>query len=115
MIHHDPNSSMLVNRKKPSAHNRSKWYKNIVTSVWEDQESIFLPLPTYSVDYNYNMGGVDWHDQMQSYSLIQLVNVRNWLLLFFFFLDAAIINAFVISKDLFGGIKIAHLTRQQAF
>lgn len=34
---------------------------------------------------------------------------------FFFLLDAAIINAFVASRDLFDHTKIPHLTRQQAF
>ena len=61
------------------------------------------------------MGGIDWHDQMQSYSSTQLVSVQNWLPLLFFLLDAAIINAFVISKDLFNDTKIAHLTRQRTF
>lgn len=113
--HHDPCNSTLVNRKKPLAHNGSKWYKDMVASIWGNQGSTTLPLPTYSVDHNYNMGGVDRHDQMRSYSPTQLISVRNWLPLFFFLLDAAIINAFVISQDLFGHTKIPHLVRQRPF
>lgn len=87
----------------------------MVASVWGNQGNISLPLPTYSVDYNYNMGEVDRHDQMRSYSLTQLISVRNWLPLFFFLLDAAIINSYVNSRDLFGQTKIPHLSRQRAF
>lgn len=83
--------------------------------MWGNQGIASLPLPTYSVDYNYNMGGVDRHDQMRSYSPTQFISVRNWLPLSFFLLDAAIINAFVISRDLFGHTKIPHLSRQRAF
>lgn len=106
---------LFSDRKRPSAHNGSKWYKDMVTSVWGTHEITFLLMPTYSVDYNFNMGGVDRHDQMRSYSPTQLIRVRTWLLLFFFLLDAAIINAFVISRNVFGHTKIPHLTQQRAF
>ena len=75
--HHDPQNTTVVDRKKPSAHNRSKWYKKMVSSVWGNQGIATLHLPTYSVDYNFNMGGVDCHDQMRSYSPTQLISVWN--------------------------------------
>lgn len=60
--HHDPHNGILVNGKKPSASNGSKWYKDIVASVRGKQGTTSLSLPTFSVDHNYNMGGVDRHD-----------------------------------------------------
>lgn len=112
---HDLRHMTLVDRKRPSAHNSSKWYKDMVASVWGTHGVTSLLMPIYSVDYNFNMGGVDRHDQMRSYSPTQLISVRNWLPLFFFLLDAAIINAFVISQDVFGYTKMPHLIRQRAF
>ena len=75
--HHDPQENTFVARKKPSAHNGSKWYRDMVLSIWGNQGVATLPLPTYSVDYNFNMSGVDRHDQMRSYSPTQLISVRN--------------------------------------
>lgn len=75
----------LIDWKRPSAYNISKWYKDIITSIWGDQGIATLLLPTYSVDYNFNMSGVDQHDQMRSYSPTQLISVRNWLPFFSFY------------------------------
>ena len=113
--HYDLRDMTLIDQKRPSAYNISKWYKDIVTSIWGDQGIATLLLPTYSVDYNFNMSGVDQHDQMRSYSPTQLISVRNWFPFFFFLLDAAIINAFVASREIFKNTKIPHLTRQREF
>lgn len=46
--------------------------------------------------FNLFMGGVDIADQCQSYWPTQLRTSRNWFLLFFWGLDTAIINAFIL-------------------
>ena len=113
--HHDPRAKTLAERKKPFAHNSSKWYRDMVAAIWGSLGVVTLLLPTYSVDYNMNMGGVDRHDQMRSYGPTQLISVRTWLPFFFFMYDAAIINAFLAYKDIFGHTKIPHLSRQKDF
>ncbi len=47
------------------------------------------------------MGGVNIHDQFQSYYTTQITIMCTWLPLFFWALDAAIINAYIISKKIF--------------
>ena len=85
----------LIDWKRLPAYKSSKWYKDTVAFIWGDQGIAILLLSTYSVDYNFNMGGVDQHDQMRSYSSTQLISVRNWLPLFLFLLDAATICCFM--------------------
>lgn len=66
--YHDPRDKHVIQRKRPSAPNSSQWFKDMVASVWGNEGTATLLLPTYAVDYNFNMGGVDRHDQMRSYS-----------------------------------------------
>ena len=47
------------------------------------------------------MGGVDIYDQLQSYYTTQITTVRTRLPLFFWALNTAIINAYIISKEIF--------------
>ena len=113
--HHDPRHQSLVDRKRPSAHNNSKWFKEMVATVWGDESIRSLLLPNYSIDYNNNMGGVDRHDQMRSYAPTQLISVRGWYPIFFMLLDAAVINAFLACRDLYGYTRLKQLGRQRDF
>ena len=36
--------------------------KNTMTSIWSDWKTAVLLLSTYSVNHNFNMNEVDWHD-----------------------------------------------------
>ena len=74
--HVDPGDHTLQTRRKPSASNSSKWYKDTVQAIWGNHGEVLLNLPIYSIDYNFNMGGVDRHDQMRSYSPTQLISFR---------------------------------------
>ena len=113
--HHDSRAQTLAERKKPSAHNSRKWYKDMVAAIWGSLGVVTLLLPTYSVDYSMNMGSVDRHDQMHSYGPTQLISIWTWLPLLFFMYDAAIINEFLACKDIFRHTKISHLSRQKDF
>jgi hypothetical protein len=55
-------------------------------------------LPRCSTDYNDHMGGVDITDQRRNYYSTQLTVCRNWMAIFFWLLDTAIINSFVMEE-----------------
>lgn len=61
---------------------------------------LVLPIPTCVVDYNKNKVGVDVADQYWCYYSTQLITFRNWFPIFFWVLDTAIINSFLIYRDL---------------
>ncbi|KAA8914249.1 hypothetical protein FN846DRAFT_670514 [Sphaerosporella brunnea] len=61
------------------------------------------------------MGGVDIADQRRSYCSIKLRTVRNWLAIFFWLLDTAIINAYIICQETFKGSKIQFLEDHRRF
>jgi hypothetical protein len=71
--------------------------------------------PAYAVDYNNHMNGVDLHDQLRSYTSTQLKALRCWISLFFFLLNAAVVNAFIICKDLNLNSKDPYIQRQRSF
>ena len=48
------------------------------------------------------LGGVDIHDQLRCYHPTQLTVLRNWMPLFFWLLDACLINAFLICRSRLG-------------
>ena len=60
-----------------------------------------LSIPTCVDDYNQFMGGVDITDQYHSYYTTQIVARRNWLPIFFWILDTALLNSFIIYQEFF--------------
>ena len=60
-----------------------------------------LSIPTCVDDYNQFMGGVDIADQYRSYYTTQIVTQCNWLLIFFWILDTAFLNSFIIYQEFF--------------
>jgi hypothetical protein len=85
------------NRRKPreTSANASK-----LKTVFGNQTRKVLPIPRVVDDYNHYMGGVDIADQLRSYYSTQLKVFRTWYPLFFWLLDTAIVNSFIISKKL---------------
>jgi len=57
-----------------------------------------LPIPRAIDDYNRFMGGVDIADQLQAGFSTQQHGVKPWCPLFYWLLDSAIINAYIIYK-----------------
>ena len=55
-----------------------------------------LSIPSCIDDYNHFMGGIDIADQYRSYYTTQLIARCNWLPIFFWILDTALINSFII-------------------
>jgi hypothetical protein len=55
-----------------------------------------LPIPGMVNDYNHFMNGVDIADQLQAKFTTKQRTHRSWLPLFYFCLDTAIINAYIL-------------------
>ncbi|XP_050301509.1 piggyBac transposable element-derived protein 4-like [Anthonomus grandis grandis] len=79
---HDPRDMLEVNRKE------------------KDGSITKVPCPKALADYNANMNFVDKFDQNLSYYKIDRKSHKWWHRIFFFFLDAAVVNAFVLYKGL---------------
>lgn len=92
-----------VQRKRPNPYTRQ--LREFVQEFWGDNPTAMLQHSRAAVDYNNYMGGVDIHDQRHSYYKTQLTTVRNWLPLFFWALDATIVNCHMICRVVFQGIK----------
>ena len=90
----------------PRNHNA---YRYLIDHVWGEYSIRELALPTETVDYNLNMGGVDIADQRRSYYSTQLRVVRNWMPLFFWLVDTTVINLFLIAQQHMGGSGGQHL------
>ena len=57
-----------------------------------------MRIPLLSVNYNDYMRCVDIADQRRSYYYTQVCVCRNWLPLFFWLLDTAVINSFLLTQ-----------------
>jgi hypothetical protein len=77
--------------------------RQLIDQGWGDNVTRCFPLPRVSVDYNDFMGEVDIADQRRSYYPTHLRVCRNWLPLFFWLLDTAIINSFLIAVEATSG------------
>ncbi|CAH1970101.1 unnamed protein product [Acanthoscelides obtectus] len=79
---HDPRDTLEVNRKEENGS---------ITKV---------PCPKALSDYNANMNFVDKFDQNLTSYKIDRKSHKWWHRIFFFFLDAAVVNAFILYKEL---------------
>ena len=95
----DGSTTTTIKRKRPSAGNANRWYRDFVATIWGNRPVVERSVPTFAVEYNYFMGGVDVHDQLRSYNPTQLTVRRNWMPLCFWMLDSCIINAHLISRE----------------
>jgi len=49
-------------------------------------------------DYNYFMNGVDIANQLRAKFTTQIQSSRTWMPMFYYLLDTAICNAYILSK-----------------
>jgi len=68
--------------------------------VFGSESRKVLKIPKIIDDYNHNMNGVDVADQLRLYYNTQQTAQRNWMPLFYWLLDTAIINAYRIARTL---------------
>jgi hypothetical protein len=112
---HSPYLYTLVERKKPSATSTNAAIARTPFGSGAESAGIWkkhLDIPVAINDYNHYMGGVDIANQYRSSYEIHLRAMRTWFPLFFFFLDAAIVNAYriqYIAKEQQGQAKPSQL------
>jgi len=83
-------------RRRPRITNANR---QLVEAGWGGDFTRELRLPQLSVDYNDYMGRVDIADQRRSYYYTQLRTCRNWFPLFFWLLDTAVINCYLLAQE----------------
>lgn len=59
-------------------------------------EIVNIQTPPCVKDYNYNMGAIDSHDQLQVYYAIDRKSRRWWMRIFLSMLDAVMVNAYIL-------------------
>lgn len=78
-------------------HNASEIGQVLRTNKVGERENVACPKPI--VDYNLFMGGVDRFDQrMAAYSIVWKSR-RWWMKLFYYFVDAGIVNTYIFYKE----------------
>jgi hypothetical protein len=90
---HSPEIFTTTERKRPSATSTNA---AIARAPFRDEIKKKLEIPSAINDYNHYMGGVDIANQYRASYEIHRKSERNWFPLLYFFLDAAIVNAFRI-------------------
>lgn len=88
---HSPDTFIPTERKRPSATSTNA---AIARAPFRDEGKKELKIPIAIDDYNHHMGGVDIANQYRASYEIHRKGDRNWFPILYFFLDAAIINAF---------------------
>ena len=99
-------SSGLVEARRPFDFTRSTDNNtNIEANLLDQQKSlafsvhrVMLPIPLFIDHYNHFMGGVDISDQLRAVYCTQQPSVHNWHPYFFYFLDVAICNSYLLWK-----------------
>jgi Transposase IS4 len=86
---------VITNRKKPR---KTILNSGHIEELFGDDGQKILEIPRMIDDYNHHMGGVDTADQLRSYNSTQLRARRNWMPLFFWLLDIALVNSFILAR-----------------
>ena len=66
---------------------------------FERNSRAYLPIPKFIYDYNHSMNSVDIADQLREGYETQKNTRRNWWPIFYFILDHACINSFLVGKE----------------
>src|SRR5690349_5886489 len=82
------------NRRRPR---KSSLNADKVREIFGNNSRMKLKIPRVINDYNHHMGGVDIADQLRSYNSTQLTSNRNWMPLFFWILDIALVNSYKLA------------------
>ena len=89
---HDLNDGVVTNRRRPKKCNAA------VRGVFGTDVRKFLTIPLMIDDFNHHMGGVDIADELRSYYYTQLTSRRSWLPLFYWLLDTALVNSYILYR-----------------
>jgi hypothetical protein len=97
--------TIIRSRRRPQSTSTNG---STVRKIFGDQARKDLPIPVFIDDYNHYMGGVDIADQLRSYYSTQRIFLYCWFSLFFWILDSAILNAYLLGKKLHGSSYIEY-------
>jgi hypothetical protein len=103
---HSADSFVSCKRRRPG---KTSTNGAIARRVFGKEVIKELEIPIFINDYNYYMNGVDLANQYRSSYEVHLKGYRNWLPLLYFFINAAIINAWRIQylyKQQHGAIRL---------
>jgi hypothetical protein len=101
----DTEHTIIRKRRRPQATSTNG---HLVRKVFGDDVRKDLSIPLFIDDYNHFMGGVDIADQLRSYYTTQRISLRNWYPLFFWIIDTAILNSYLLGKSLYGAKFMHH-------
>ena len=90
-------TDMIIRAHKRSSHTST--YASITRSVFENSPVKELPIPVGINAYNHHMGGVDIGNQYRAgFTTLQHQNQRYWKPLFYWLLDIALVNSYLLYK-----------------
>ena len=112
---HNPAEQKQAGRRRPNTNSRDKRYQQAVEQVFGSSFKKTLNQPAIAVDYNNYMGGVDIADQYRASFNTQLRSLRTWYPLFFWLLDSAVINSFLLCKMTWPNSKKDYIATQRGF
>lgn len=69
---------------------------SLVQQIFGEEIQKKLSIPVFIDDYNHHMNGVDLVNQFCAFYEVHRIDYRNWLSLLYFFIDAAVVNAYRI-------------------
>jgi hypothetical protein len=90
-----------VNRRRPRRVKST--FHDAINNLWAGQGRAPVPTPYAAIEYNNHMGGVDISDQYRALTTTHQRGWRIWLPLFYYLLDVAVTNAFLIARTTFFG------------
>jgi Transposase IS4 len=92
--------TIIRSRNRPSATSTSA---SITRPIFGDSPKKNLPIPIAIDAYNHYMGGVDLANQLRaSFTTLQPQNLRYWKPLFYWLLDIALVNSYLLFKAING-------------
>jgi len=99
-------AKVLKERKRPGLKSSNAAGVKRAKVFSEGEWKVLLNIPKCINDYNNHMGGVDIADQYWSYYDTQLISLCTWFPIFFWLLDTALINSFIMYSN--HGISLEH-------
>jgi hypothetical protein len=88
---HTPTDLTERVRKRPA---KTSTNGSLVQQVFREETQKKLSIPVFIDDYNHHMNGVDLANQFRASYEVHRTGYRNWLPLLYFFIDAAVVNAY---------------------
>ena len=88
---HSPSDFVARERRRPA---KTSTNGALVRKIFGEDVTKELDIPVFINDYNHYMGAVDQGNQLRASYTCHHKSYCNWLPLFYFFIDAAIVNAY---------------------